>query len=258
MEDRGALPSQAQGELPADPAARAGHDRHPTFQQHVKPPRWGARCGAGDTMTPMSTASGADPFAEDEDQAALRRLTREVSEREIGPRAAHWDETGEVPYEAIKALAAADLFRVTIGEQWGGLGFGDVEAAIVLEEVARYDVSAQDLKGWNAGLAAKVVPGQRLRVVSDAGPVAADADQLAGDDPRRPIEAAETAGRKRDQHQHRPEPHRPGHSPRLQLLGVAQHGRTLPCPERRRKVREGSRRAATSSRCRSKKAMSAT
>ena len=36
---------------------------------------------------------------------------------------------------------------------------------------ARYDVSAQDLKGWNGGVAAKVVPGQRLRVVSDAGPV---------------------------------------------------------------------------------------
>ncbi|HUA95841.1 MAG TPA: acyl-CoA dehydrogenase family protein, partial [Acidimicrobiales bacterium] len=39
-------------------------------------------------------------------------------------------------------LAAADLFRVTIGEQWGGLGFGDVEASIVLEEIARYDVSS--------------------------------------------------------------------------------------------------------------------
>jgi alkylation response protein AidB-like acyl-CoA dehydrogenase len=90
----------------------------------------------------MSSASGVDPFAETEDQAALRQLTREVAEREIAPRAAQWDETGDVPYDAIKALAAADLFRVTIGEQWGGLGFGDVEAAIVLEEVARYDVSA--------------------------------------------------------------------------------------------------------------------
>jgi peptidoglycan lytic transglycosylase D len=36
---------------------------------------------------------------------------------------------------------------------------------------ARYDVSTQELKSWNAGLAAKVVPGQRLRVVSNAGPV---------------------------------------------------------------------------------------
>jgi alkylation response protein AidB-like acyl-CoA dehydrogenase len=90
----------------------------------------------------MSSSFGADPFAENEDQAALRQLAREVAEREIGPRAAHWDETGELPVEAIKALAAADLFRVTIGEQWGGLGFGDVESAIVLEEVARFDVSA--------------------------------------------------------------------------------------------------------------------
>ncbi|HZI83534.1 MAG TPA: transglycosylase SLT domain-containing protein [Casimicrobiaceae bacterium] len=36
---------------------------------------------------------------------------------------------------------------------------------------ARYDVSTQDIKGWNKGLTANVVPGQRLRVVSDAGPV---------------------------------------------------------------------------------------
>jgi alkylation response protein AidB-like acyl-CoA dehydrogenase len=80
-------------------------------------------------------------MAEDEDQTALRVLAREVAAREVGPRAAHGDETGEVPVEAIKALAAADLFRVTIGEQWGGLGYGDVEASIVLEEVARHDVS---------------------------------------------------------------------------------------------------------------------
>jgi alkylation response protein AidB-like acyl-CoA dehydrogenase len=89
----------------------------------------------------MADAHGADPMAEDEDQTALRMLAREVAAREVGPRAAHGDETGEVPIEAMKALAAADLFRVTIGEQWGGLGYGDVEASIVLEEVARHDVS---------------------------------------------------------------------------------------------------------------------
>jgi len=89
----------------------------------------------------MAGAHGADPMAEDEDQTALRMLARDVAAREVGPRAAHGDETGEVPIEAIKALATADLFRVTIGEQWGGLGYGDVEASIVLEEVARHDVS---------------------------------------------------------------------------------------------------------------------
>ncbi len=84
---------------------------------------------------------GTDPGAETEDQAALRQLAREVAAREVAPRAAAHDESGEVPREAIAAMAAADLFRVTIGEQWGGLGMGDVEAAIVLEEIARHDVS---------------------------------------------------------------------------------------------------------------------
>jgi len=90
----------------------------------------------------MTGASGVDPWAEDEDQSALRQLARDVAAREVAPRAAGHDESGEVPREAIAALAAADLFRVTIGEKWGGLGLGDVEAAIVLEEIARHDVSA--------------------------------------------------------------------------------------------------------------------
>ncbi|HLN18441.1 MAG TPA: acyl-CoA dehydrogenase family protein [Acidimicrobiales bacterium] len=90
----------------------------------------------------MAGTGGADPFAENDDQTSLRQLARQVAAREIAPTAAQADETGEVPTEAIKALGAADLFGVTIGERWGGLGFGDVEAAIVLEEVARHDVSA--------------------------------------------------------------------------------------------------------------------
>ncbi len=92
-------------------------------------------------MAATHADTGDGPDAETEDQAALRQLARDVAAREVAPRAAEHDETGEVPRAAIAAMAAADLFRVTIGEQWGGLGFGDVEAAIVLEEVARHDVS---------------------------------------------------------------------------------------------------------------------
>jgi alkylation response protein AidB-like acyl-CoA dehydrogenase len=90
-------------------------------------------------VTPTESGS---PWEETEDQSALRELAREVAAREVAPRAAAHDESGEIPTEAIAGLAAADLFRVTIGEQWGGLGMGDVEAAIVLEEIARHDVSA--------------------------------------------------------------------------------------------------------------------
>src|SRR5256885_5154366 len=91
----------------------------------------------------MSTsAAGADPFAEDEDQQALRKVARDVAERELAPNARHWDETEEFPDASWDALRKADLFGITVGEQYGGMGMGDIEAAIALEELARADVSS--------------------------------------------------------------------------------------------------------------------
>jgi 3-sulfinopropanoyl-CoA desulfinase len=87
-------------------------------------------------------ALGIDPFAETDDQAALRALARDVAERELLPNARHWDETEEFPHASWDALKKYDLFAITIGEQYGGMGLGDVEAAIVLEELARVDVSS--------------------------------------------------------------------------------------------------------------------
>jgi alkylation response protein AidB-like acyl-CoA dehydrogenase len=83
-----------------------------------------------------------DPFAETEDQQALRALAREVAERDLLPNARHWDETEEFPQGSWDAIRKADLFGITISEQYGGMGMGDVEAAIVLEELARADVSS--------------------------------------------------------------------------------------------------------------------
>lgn len=87
-------------------------------------------------------AAGVDPFAENEDQQALRKLARDVAERELAPNARHWDETEEFPDASWDALRKADLFGITVGERYGGMGMGDIEAAIALEELARADVSS--------------------------------------------------------------------------------------------------------------------
>src|SRR5947209_10147935 len=87
-------------------------------------------------------ATGASPFADTEDQAALRQLARDVADRELAPMARHGDETEEFPQWAWDGMRKAELFGITIGEKWGGAGLGDVEAAIVLEELARADVSS--------------------------------------------------------------------------------------------------------------------
>jgi alkylation response protein AidB-like acyl-CoA dehydrogenase len=82
-----------------------------------------------------------EPFAETEDQSTLRKFARDVAERELAPRASHWDETEEFPHASLDALREAGLFGVTTGIDYGGMGMGDVEAGIVLEELARVDVS---------------------------------------------------------------------------------------------------------------------
>jgi 3-sulfinopropanoyl-CoA desulfinase len=83
-----------------------------------------------------------DVFAETEDQQALRALAREVADRDLAPNARHWDENEEFPQGSWDALRKAELFGITIDERYGGMGMGDVEAAIVLEELARADVSS--------------------------------------------------------------------------------------------------------------------
>jgi alkylation response protein AidB-like acyl-CoA dehydrogenase len=89
-----------------------------------------------------SSPGEAIPLADDEDRAALRKLARDVAERDLAPHAAHWDETEEFAEASLAALRKAELFTVTVGEAYGGMGMGDVEAAIVLEELARVDVSS--------------------------------------------------------------------------------------------------------------------
>jgi len=84
----------------------------------------------------------AIPLVDDDDRAALRKLARDVAERDIAPHAPHWDETEEFAEESLTALRRAELFTVTVGEEYGGMGMGDLEAAIVLEELARVDVSS--------------------------------------------------------------------------------------------------------------------
>ena len=81
-------------------------------------------------------------LSESEDRAALRKLARDVAERDIAPLAPGWDETEEFAEASLEALRRADLFTVTVAEEFGGMGMGDVEAAIVLEEIARADVSS--------------------------------------------------------------------------------------------------------------------
>jgi len=80
-----------------------------------------------------------------------------------------------VPSQAPSDATAATLQNTVFTAVPSGrtvyhrIGKSDTLASIA----ARYDVTQQDLKAWNAGAATKLVPGQKLRIISDAGPAGA-------------------------------------------------------------------------------------
>ena len=72
-----------------------------------------------------------------EQQKTLRSLTREIAEKRIRPVRAELDEKEEFPWEIIKDLAASDLFRIFVPEQYDGLGGGCLDLCVVVEELSR-------------------------------------------------------------------------------------------------------------------------
>ncbi len=85
-----------------------------------------------------------------EDQKMIKELARQIAEEHILPVRAEFDETGEFPWEIMKILAQADMFRVFIPEQYGGLGTGALELCLVVEELSRICLGVSTTYAANA------------------------------------------------------------------------------------------------------------
>ena len=72
-----------------------------------------------------------------EELLMIRDLARQVAQEKIAPVAAHYDETGEFPWDIMKTLAEMDFFRIYIDEQYGGLGLGTMGLVLATEELSR-------------------------------------------------------------------------------------------------------------------------
>jgi butyryl-CoA dehydrogenase len=72
-----------------------------------------------------------------EQQKTIKGLARRIAEERILPVRAELDEKEEFPWDIVKELAAADMFRVFIPEEYEGLGGGCLELCLVVEELSR-------------------------------------------------------------------------------------------------------------------------
>jgi butyryl-CoA dehydrogenase len=72
-----------------------------------------------------------------EQQKMIKGLARRIAEERILPVRAELDEKEEFPWNIMKDLADADMFRVFVPEGYEGLGGGCLELCLVTEELSR-------------------------------------------------------------------------------------------------------------------------
>ena len=74
-----------------------------------------------------------------EQQTMIRDTARQFASEQLAPNAAAWDREAIFPAEAVKGMGALGLLGVQVPEEWGGSGLGNIELAVVAEEIAAGD-----------------------------------------------------------------------------------------------------------------------
>jgi alkylation response protein AidB-like acyl-CoA dehydrogenase len=88
-------------------------------------------------------------FALSEEHQAIREAVRSLCEAKVAPYAADVDEQARYPEEAAAALLAADFHAPHVPEEYGGAGADALATVLVIEEIARVDMSASLIPAVN-------------------------------------------------------------------------------------------------------------
>lgn len=76
-------------------------------------------------------------FELSEDHQMVKDMVKQLADEEIMPRAAHYDETREFPWDNIKKLSELGLMGIVVPEEYGGAGMDTLAYVTVIEELSR-------------------------------------------------------------------------------------------------------------------------
>lgn len=76
-------------------------------------------------------------FALTEEQSLVRDMARDFAEAELMPRATKHDRQGFIDPEVFQQIGELGMWGLTIPESFGGAGLGNLQLALVLEELNR-------------------------------------------------------------------------------------------------------------------------
>lgn len=74
-------------------------------------------------------------FQLSQEQEQIRRLAKDFAVKEIVPKSAHHDETGEFPRQICQKAWESGLMNTHIPEEFGGPGLGVLEGCLIAEEI---------------------------------------------------------------------------------------------------------------------------
>ena len=96
-------------------------------------------------------------FELSEDQQMLKQMVSEFSASELRPKAAHYDETGEFPWDQIKKMSELGLMGIFVPEEYGGAGMDVMSYSIATEEIAWGDASCSVVMSVNNSLVCEAI-----------------------------------------------------------------------------------------------------
>ncbi len=82
----------------------------------------------------------------------IRQAARDFAQKEIAPIAAHFDETGDFPYETIMKMGGMGFMGIEVPEEYGGAGMDTLAYVLALEEICKVDASHGTIMSVNNSL----------------------------------------------------------------------------------------------------------
>ncbi|MCK6626440.1 MAG: acyl-CoA dehydrogenase [Anaerolineae bacterium] len=87
-----------------------------------------------------------------EEQVMIRDAARAFAQNEIAKVAAHYDETGEFPYETVKKMGQLGFMGIEVPETYGGSGLDTLAYVLAMEEIDKVDAAHGTIMSVNNSL----------------------------------------------------------------------------------------------------------
>ena len=90
-----------------------------------------------------------------EEHQMIQEAARDFAQKEIAPKAEHFDHTGEFPIENVRKMGQLGFMGLEVPEEYGGVEMDPLAYVLVMEEISKADASHGTIVSVNNSLYGK-------------------------------------------------------------------------------------------------------